>query len=417
MTEYRITWQPVSAQRWECRWEPNPFPGYPDSFWVEYPAADLVGVSPALLPMLALSFADSRFHVAGPVTTADEKVMPAWQGYVEEIAREHFGKPVRVQLEVSAARPAGEVSKSGTALLFGGGTESLLVLGELLAKDTRPELLSFIGPGWTGNDPARNPTKLRSDRQVADELGLGLHHIRTNVYAVFAQLQPVLQPRLVHELFFANGITFAPALLALAAPLARREGWGTICHGNERQDHDWNFHCFTPAITSRLTAVFAPHFDYQHWLGDMDKAQVFEKLWGQYPAIGRYQYSCFANDGARWCLNCEKCFRNYVLFRIFDVPLSAVQFDEPSFLQQLDRADSPVIRELLADGYRRYTYQSLLTLAEQRGRPEEAKFLTQQIRRSSRLWRRQRIRSRISAVVPAAVRRVLKRQPRVIAKL
>jgi len=62
------------SDRWlEFTWTPNPFPGVPNKFWVEYPfdVAQIRGYEvfyPVLPLFLALGFSDTRFHLVSPNT-------------------------------------------------------------------------------------------------------------------------------------------------------------------------------------------------------------------------------------------------------------------------------------------------------------------------------------------------------------
>ena len=427
MNDYVISLRQVSARRLECRWQPNPFPGYPDSFWVEYPFAleEVNGITtlyPALVATLPLSFAESRFRIESSLTESSgnnddllalRHVLDRWPGFVKNVAARHFGKAVQIQIEAPVIRPNNDSpvdTRNGTGLFFGGGVESLLVLAELLAKRIKPTLISFVGPGWIGSDPGCNPAKLEQDARVAGDLGLNLRYIHTNVYNVFAQLQPALRERIITNTLFANAVSFTPSLLTLVAPLAAVEGLLTICHGNEMQQfgEDLSFHCFTPEITGQLSTIFAPLFQYQHWLGEMNKVTVCETLWTRHPALSRYQYSCYANRGERWCLNCEKCFRYYVLFRLYDIALETVEFNEEKFLENLARPACTVLNEILDDEYRQNTYQSLLKKAVERNRFEVGQFLADCLRRARWQKKRRQVKASLRPMVPPPLLRLLR---------
>ena len=55
-------------------------------------------------------------------------------------------------------------------------------------------------------------------------------------------------------------------------------------------------------------------------------------LHSRYPDFGRFQMSCFSeNDQAknrRWCGNCEKCARLYIMFRALNISPKKVGFNE-----------------------------------------------------------------------------------------
>ncbi|HUJ10311.1 MAG TPA: hypothetical protein VL171_09810 [Verrucomicrobiae bacterium] len=431
MNEYVISIEEISSRRLECRWEPNPFPGYPNSFWVEYPstlkrAAGVTSLYLALPASLPLSFTESRFRIessliepqaGGNEVDALRQILNGWPHFVKNITARHFGRAVEIHMEPPVMLPGAdtpchslESAQRKTGLFFGGGAESLLVLGELLAKGIKPILISFLGPGWIGSDPVRNPTKLEQDSRIASQLGLQLRHIHSNVYGVLAQLQPALQERIVTGTLFANAVSFTPSLLALVAPLVVDEELSTVCQGNEIQQfgEDLSFHCFTPEITGPLSAIFAPLFDYQPWLGEMNKLTVFENLWTRHPSIGHYQYSCYANRGERWCLNCEKCFRYYVLYRLYGVPFETVEFNEERFLSNLAQPGCTVFDELLDGEYRQDTYQTLLKTAVEQNKSDVERFLARCLQQARWQQRRRQMKALLRPMVPPPILRFMR---------
>lgn len=431
MNEYVISVNQVSDRKLEFTWTPNPFAGAPNTFWVEYPfeVAQIEGQDvfyPVLPLFLALGFADSRFHLVSPLlsrsTAGDgksvfEQVLANWMEFVEKEAVENFGKTIRVEADVDGhpvgrrtvqpARP--QTPYPGVGLFFGGGAESLLTLADLMKSGTKPQLISCLGPGWIGSDPAKNDAKVAQDLRVARELGLELHHIRTSLYGLFAQMQDDLSKRMVVDAFFVNRVPFTPALVALCAPMTSVYRLGAVHHGHEQHhEHDLTFHCFTKSVTDQLAVCFAPVFAYRRVLGDVKKVDVFEKLCTQYREFLSYQYSCSQNDHKRWCLACEKCFRYYVLYKLYDVPFPLVGFDEAQMLKNFDRFHDVIVTDVWSDIYLRSTYREILAKARTRGNKEVANFLAGVIRDGKRLQAAQKAKSIMRPFVPAPVRHLVK---------
>ena len=191
MNEYVITAQRVSERRLEYTWTPNPFPGAPNLMWVEYPfdVARIKGhdvLYPVLPLFLALGFADTRFHLvsqapdqsaANDQDSVFQQVLANWLDIVESEAAENFGKRIHVEADING-QMVGRGAVGGiptqppllgteTALFLGGGAESLLALAKLTEQNIKPHLISYLGPGWIGSDPAKNENKLAQDRMVA----------------------------------------------------------------------------------------------------------------------------------------------------------------------------------------------------------------------------------------------------------
>jgi hypothetical protein len=431
MNEYTISVRQASDRRLEFTWTPNPFPSAPNMFWVEYPF-DITQIHrldvfyPALPLFLALGFADSRFHLTSPLLSrADtqddgstfEQVLRAWMDIVAREATENFGTTIVAEVDVegkpverSVAKPTNAPTPyPGVGLFLGGGAESLLTLAELLESGAKPQLISCVGPGWIGSDPAKNDTKVSHDLRVAQELGLELHHIRTSLYGLFVQMQNDVVKRMVVDAFFVNRAPFTPALVALCAPMTSVYRLGAVYHGHERiRDEDVTFHCFRKSFTDQLALCFAPVFAYRRVLGDVQKVDVFERLCSQHGEFLTYQYSCAHNDHERWCLACEKCFRYYILYKLYDVPFPLVGFDAAQMLKNFDRFHDAIVTDVWSDIYSRSTYSEILAKARARGNKEVEKLITSVIRDGMRLQATRKAKSIVRPFLPASVRHLLK---------
>ena len=307
----------------------------------------------------------------------------------------------------SLARP--QTPYPGVGLFLGGGAESLLTLAGLMEQKTRPRLISYLGPGWIGSDPAKNDAKATQDLRVARELGLELYHVRTDIYGLFAQMQNDLWKRMTTDVFFVNRVPFTPTLVALFAPMTSAYRLGAVYHGHERHhEHDPAFHCFTKSFTDRLTACFSPMFAYRRVLADFKKVDAFEKLWTKYPAFLTYQYSCYDNDHERWCLACEKCLRYYILYKLYNVPFSDVGFDEARMLKNFAKLHEEISGHVWHDVYLRSTYREILAKARTRGDKEVCDLLSKVIREGQRVEGTKKIKSVIRPLIPKSVRKMVK---------
>ncbi len=431
MNEYVISADQAADRKLEFTWTPNPFPGAPNTLWVEYPfeVAQIKGQDvfyPVLPVFQALGFADSRFHLVSPSLSrsgardgesAFEQVLANWLDIVEKEAVDNFGKPIRIEADIegrsvdrrTVARVHQRTPHPGVALFLGGGAESLLTLAELIEQETKPHLISYLGPGWIGNDPARNDTKIAQDLRVAQELDLPLHHVRTNIYGLFAQMQNDLEKRMVVDAFFVNRVPFTPILVSLFAPMTGVYRLGAVYHGHEKHyEPDITFHCFTKTFTDQLAASFSPAFAYQRLLANLHKVDVFEKLCTKHREFLTYQYSCFNNEHERWCLSCEKCFRYFILFKLYDVPFSAVGFDEARMLRNFSRVEEEIIRHVWSDDCSRASYRATLAKARARGSKEVYDLLARVIRQAQRFERAKKAKAIIRPFVPQPVRQLVK---------
>jgi len=431
MNDYVITVQRTSERRLEYTWTPNPFPGAPNTMWVEYPfdIARIKGhdvLYPMLPLFLALGFADTRFHlvsrmpdqsVAADQDSVFQQVLANWLDIVESEAVENFGQRIHVEADVdgrmvargAAPRSSPPITSSGTAAFFGGGAESLLTLAKLTDQKLKPHLISYLGPGWIGSDPTKNENKVVQDRQVARELGLELHHIYSDIYGLFVQMQNDLAERMVIDAFFVNRVPFMPMLLSLFVPLAAVHGLGAVYHVHEKHlDTNVSFHCFTKPSTDNLARCFSPKLAYHRMLGDVSKVDIVEQLCTQYPAFLKYQYSCFTNEHERWCLRCEKCLRYYLFFKLYDVPLDLVEIDEARMLRGFAVAHAEIASHAWSDEYSRGVYHGLLERAGARGKKDLCRFITNLIREAKRIDRKKKTVALIRPLVPTPVKRLVK---------
>jgi len=348
-----------------------------------------------------------------------QQVLANWLDIVESEAVENFGKRIHVEADIDgqavergdAGRVPTQPSFRGTetALFLGGGAESLLALAELTEQELQPHLISYLGPGWIGSDPAKNENKVLQDHRTAQELGLPLHHIHSNIYGLFAQMQGDLSERMIVDAYFVNRVPFSAAQVSLAAPLISIYNLGTLHLGHEKQPEDEpNFHCFTKSFTDKLAWCFSPKVAYRRTLSELFKVDVFEELCTKHSRFLKFQYSCFNNEHERWCFACEKCLRYYILFKLYDVPFDVVEFDENRMLGNFARIHAEIASQVWTEGYSRDTYSGILARARARGKKDVCEFLSNLIREAKRIQRKKKAGAFIRPLVPKPIKKLVK---------
>ena len=433
MTEYVINARRVSDRRLEYTWTPNPFPGAPNTLWVEYPF-DVTRIKghdvlyPILPLFLALGFADTRFHLVSSAPDQSvvndqnltfQQVLTNWLDIVESEAMENFGKRIHAEADING-QMVGRDAVDGvstqppllgteSALFLGGGAESLLALAELTEQNIKPHLISYLGPGWIGSDPAKNENKVLQDRRTAQELGLPLHHVFSNIYGLFAQMQNELSGHMIVDAFFANRVPFSAAQVSLSAPMTGIYNLGALYLGHEKlPENDPNFHCFTKSFTDKLARCFSPKLAYRRILGELHKVDVLERLCTKHSRFLKFQYSCYNSEHERWCLACEKCLRYYILFKLYDAPFDIVEFDEARMLANFARMHAEIASHVWTEGYSRDTYTGILARARARGKQDVCVFLSNLIREAKRIECKKRVQALIRPLVPKSIRRFVK---------
>ncbi len=391
MNEYIIQANQVSDRKLEFTWTPNPFPGAPDKLWVEYPfdVAQIRGHDvfyPVLPLFLALGFADTHFHLVMPRLaqsgtntgrSAFERVLGQWLNIVEKEAIGNFDKTIHVEADMEGhpvsrnvnASTQLETPDSGTALFLGGGAESLCALAELLDQKIKPHLISYLGPGWIGSDPATNESKVAQDLLVARELGLELHHVRSNIYGLFAQMQNDLWPRMVVDAFFVNRVPFTPMLVSMFAPLADVYKLGTVYHGHEKHfEPDLTFHCFTKSFTDRLAECFSPAPAYQRLLWNIGKVEVVEKLATRHPENPGVPVFLFQQPARTLVPELREVFPLLHTLPSLRCAFPLVGFDETRMLNNLPSLRHEIVDHAWSDVYSRTNYSEILEKTGQAAR-------------------------------------------------
>ncbi len=309
-----------------------------NAYWVQYPDLEAIEASEgklaeSLFPLCA-AFAAAGARIVLPVKISED-VLQHWRRAIQITAMECFRQPICYSIQ-NGAEPPQYRKKSGsrTVLLFGGGSESLLTLGQLLDKNVKPILASFGGPAWTGYNPERNPEKFKLDQKISKDLGLELLRVRTNFRQILnpdAWL-PLLKP----NVSMLNTVLSLPLFLSFIYPLAEQFGIQKIVSGNEKNNKPHECFCFSPSLTASYFEL-AMGVSYESHLGLLYKEDVCRELYLEYPHLAKYQYSCWRNNGQRWCYSCETCLEYYALLKNFDIDPRLVGMDEIEIMRHHDR--------------------------------------------------------------------------------
>ena len=192
--------------------------------------------------------------------------------------------------------------------------------------------------GW-GSDPERNHDKFLLDEKISQEQGVKLLPVRSNFKTIIRQKawKPFLkQEYLKPDVSMINSVLLLPFFISFILPVSEQLHIGSIVSGNEGVKTAEDFFCFLPAMTNHLKYM-AEHVSYQSHLNELDKYDICRELYSTYPEIAKYQYSCWRNDGERWCHQCESCLRYYVLLKVNGIHVDAVQMDEVRIRKNMSR--------------------------------------------------------------------------------
>lgn len=387
---YEIRVEMPDPSQVTCAWKPLAGGGPDGEFRVSYPVplGQEVGVRlffVALPMVLGLGYEDVTIRLVSsrvPSLPMEERksfeeTLCHWGGLVRLVGERFYGRPVEVDFELDVrldsttkAADADENEPSGRpGLFFGGGVESLLVLAELLGQGEAPVLLSYLGEGWTGSDPAVDTKKVAHDVEVAQGLGLRLARIETDAYAALVRIhEAVLAHRLRRPVFFPNAVGFSPIVAALCVPAMRSLGLSELRHGSEIEHVDYDpVYCLSPVFLSKLKDCLVPYARYRPVLGEMRKLDIVQRLWALRPDLARLQASCFWGGSARWCQACEKCFRSYALLRASGAAPVEVELDEGQLFADWKGLRRRVASVLEHSLYHKRVYESVVDEAVRRG--------------------------------------------------
>jgi hypothetical protein len=341
-TEIYLNQPVVAGNRITYSWNENSlFPGR--SFWIEYPDISEITASgyeliAPYLPVCIAFAAFGRVRIHLPVALQD-RTLTSWVNVITGTAKVLFKR--RYQLEfVNGQKMVTETTWRGnnTALLFGGGTESLLCLGKLRNNKVNPILVSFCGPSWRGSNEEENPHKFQLEKQISRDLGLTLINIRTSFRDLIRNKDKFWKPLLVSDVWnIVASSLFATFTFTFIFPIARQFNLQRVVAGNEKENNlSKHFYSFSTSATGKLSTLHNS-FSYHSFLNDLWKTQVFKELITNHPELAKYQYSCLENSKTRWCHSCKKCLRNYLFYKIYNCDLSEIGMDEEKLLSNLSK--------------------------------------------------------------------------------
>lgn len=355
-------------------WDPHPLLRE-NSCWIEYQDIPLIRFDPetlteAYLPICLAFSALGDLTVDLPAPLHPE-VLQSWKKICLDTSRVLFKKESHLEFVMPSIASSSEERPQKvkeTALLFGGGSESLLTLAHLLDQGTRPLLISLWGENWHGSDPALNPERFTLEEGLCKEFGLKIIRIHTNIRDIFEHKRFI--PYMRQDIFIINAALFLPISIALVLPISRALHIENIVSGNEQENAAGiHFYSFCPEMTKNLQTP-GKRMQYTSLLEDMSKAKILQQLHTRYPALAKYQYSCWRSIKQRWCLNCEKCLRNYIGYKIFDIDPEAVGMDEKELKNNFPSIIRNVKKECRQYSFRTMGWEALKYEAARQNKPD-----------------------------------------------
>jgi hypothetical protein len=329
----------VEANKVFLSWDQSPI-FEESSYWIEYKGLKGLHCRPdalleAYLPIcIALSFLRNvTIKLPGYV---DPLVLETWKKVCTDTTGVLCKKTTAVEFivpDLAQEYLSDNENRKETALLFGGGSESLLTLAYLLDKKISPYLASLWGDGWIGSDLKTNPERFDLEEELCREFGLKIIRIHTNVRSIFAKKR--FKPYLRQKVYLIDAAFSLPIYASVLLPVVEQFNIGTIVSGIEKSLRMGAQHYSLSCEMTRNIHSLSKSVKYYPYLENLMKPDVLKELHKKYPSIAKYQYSCYSATNKRWCLNCEKCFRNYCIFKIFDIDPITVGMDELEILRNL----------------------------------------------------------------------------------
>ncbi|GEM_PF-2050404 len=384
MTEITLHPPRVEGNRVHFSWSPATGLFLEDGYYAEYPDLTTVDASagklaeayfPVCLALATLGHV--RFRLPAKI---DPAVLTVWKDVIDATASRLYRREVRVEFVCEPVEPGYKKVGSSSALFFGGGVESLLVLGRLLDQGTRPVLVSLAGGNWPGSDPETNPDKFAMDRRVSSELGLKLFRVYTDFREKFRF--DAWDALMLPGFSVMNSVVALPSFIALLLPAVESLGLGKVVSGNEMTDYDEEYFCFSPKMTDRLTLP-AWNVEYTSQLGELLKEDVCHDLYRHFPYLTKYQYSCWRNLGERWCMACSKCMQYYMLLRNNGIEPAAAGMDSAVARRNMNRLIWAVAKS--AEGRKGEIWERICRFPRLRSQ-EDTRRILDTIRRRAFLW-------------------------------
>ena len=329
----------VEGNRIYFSWEPN-YIFKNNSYYVEYCDLKMIETTPQALAEACLPLC-LVFSLLGKVEihlphSIPESILNSWYKICQDTARKLYKYPLKLKIvSPPGFVPYKPLTGDKTALLFGGGSESLLTLARLNDKGISPLLVSMWGSNWAGSNFEINKVRLQIENEVSKSFNLNFFRIYTNFRDLI--IRKNCSPYLKQNFYIINSVLFLPLNLSFIIPVAEQINLKSVISGNEKESSsDPGFYTLSSEMTKNL-ANHSSFFNYFSDLENIPKVDVVRILHNQYASYARYQYSCWLNQNERWCLACEKCLRNYVIFKIFNTDLKVLGIDEAKIRSNLDK--------------------------------------------------------------------------------
>ena len=263
-------------------------------------------------------------------------VLETWKKVCTNVTRALGKRTSEVEFVVSDAAKEQffqDQSFQETALLFGGGSKSLLTLAHLLDQNVSPYLISLWGDSWTGSDPEKNRERFDLEENICQDLQLRIVRIHTKLRAIFHKKN--FKPSLRKKVYNIDAAFTLPISVSVVLPVTRQFHIGSIISGNEKeysgclQEYD-----YSSEMTRSLSSP-GKYVNYYSKLEDLTKVRIIKELHQKHLHIAKYQYSCYSVFHQRWCLKCIKCLTNYLTYKIFDIDPASAGMDEAVMLRNL----------------------------------------------------------------------------------
>jgi hypothetical protein len=343
----------VEANKVFLSWDQSPI-FEESSYWIEYKGLKELHCRPdalleAYLPIcIALSFLGNvTIKLPGYV---DPLVLETWKKVCTDTTSVVCKKITEVDFivpDLAQGHLCDYENRQETALLFGGGSESLLSLAYLLDKKISPYLVSLWGDGWIGSDLKINPERFALEEKLCREFGLRIIRIQTNIRSIFVKKR--FKPYLRQKVYLIDAAFSLPIYASMVLPATEQLNIGTIVSGIEKSLRMGAQHYSLSCEMTQNIHSLSRSVRYYPYLENLMKPDVLRELHKKYPSIAKYQYSCYSAVNKRWCLNCEKCFRNYCIFKIFDIDPASVGMDEAEILRNLEDIVRAVKKKIGSD--------------------------------------------------------------------
>ncbi len=336
-------------------WDPS-FCFLSNTYWIECPDLEKIDCPkeklsevyfPVCLALAALGTV--RFHLPYRVR---QDVLDNWMRAIKEVAAVRYVRPCQVEFVNGEEDEPYEVcddSYSENALLLGGGSESLLTLATLLDEGVRPYLISLGGPLWAGSDPTINTVKFKKDMEIARETGLQVINIRSNFKEIVSD--KTWRPLMKSGASILVAVLYCPFFVSLVYPVCHQFRIGRIFCGGEKE-------CINAFAewAETLYASVSRGVLFESRLSELPKYDVVATLHLKYPSLARHQNSCHFRTEKRWCCRCEKCYRNYFIFKNNGLDLSVLELDEQEIIKNERLLIKLTVQEMLQSGLKEWMH-------------------------------------------------------------